>query len=229
VPIRSVVQRNHREQHQGMQAKVRRRRVVAITYRAGQPQRVAKSITQENNVHLRIIAVFTFAIAATACGGDGGAPTCTGTGCMCTDSACTCAAGTDCKTECGADACSLNCTQAAKCNGNSDDALSVTCSDSSECKGIGGDASHVTCVATSKCDFKLEAQSVATCNAGAVCKLQLGTASTATCSDQSSCNIKCDGDCHATCTGTAGCAVTCGVAGSAATVCSTGVYACGPC
>jgi hypothetical protein len=70
---------------------------------------------------------------------------------------------------------------------------------------------------------------VATCSAGAVCKLELGAASTATCSDQSSCNIKCDGDCHATCTGTAECAVTCGVAASAATVCSTGVYACGPC
>ncbi|HWO21071.1 MAG TPA: hypothetical protein VNO30_20025 [Kofleriaceae bacterium] len=50
-----------------------------------------------------------------------------------------------------------------------------------------------------------------------------------TCSDSSSCNVKCNGDCRTTCTGGAACAVTCGDAGSPATVCSPGVFACGPC
>jgi len=231
VPARSVVQRNHREQHQGVQTEVRTRRSWPPhdSQLSAAKRLQAWSITEEDNVYSTIIALFSFAIAVTACGGASSAPTCTGTGCTCTDSACTCAAGTDCKTECGADACSLNCTQAAKCNGNSDDALSVTCNDSSACKGIGGDASHATCLATSNCDFKLGAQSVATCSAGAVCKLELGTASTVTCADQSSCNIKCDEGCRATCAGTAVCAVTCGAAASAATVCAAGVYACGPC
>ena len=61
-----------------------------------------------------------------ACGGDGGAPECLGVGCTCTDSACKCEAGTDCKTECHDSACSLVCTQASKCQGNSTDELSVT-------------------------------------------------------------------------------------------------------
>jgi hypothetical protein len=41
--------------------------------------------------------------------------------------------------------------------------------------------------------------------------------------------VKCLGNCKTTCTGSAECAVTCGDAGAAATVCSSGVFACGPC
>jgi hypothetical protein len=63
----------------------------------------------------------------------------------------------------------------------------------------------------------------------ATCKIQVGDDSTIACSDSTACTIKCDGDCKATCTGSSECAVTCGDAAAPATMCATGVFACGPC
>jgi len=69
--------------------------------------------------------VMCVAFGSMSCGGNDAAPTCTGVGCSCVDTACTCVAGADCKTECGEENCSLDCTSAAKCNGNTNGALTL--------------------------------------------------------------------------------------------------------
>src|SRR5690349_11300807 len=87
-------------------------------------------------------------VLATGCGSDGGgteAPTCTGDGCTCSGFDCECVAGGDCKTDCGAASCSLDCRTGAKCNGSSEGALALECKDTSACKGNGGDGSVITC------------------------------------------------------------------------------------
>lgn len=198
-----------------------------VTFRAVLPLYACRRFVLK---HTLFSLVLLTSFGAIGCGGDdSAAPICTGTGCVCTDSACTCAAGSDCKTECGDEACSLDCTTAAKCEGNTDGPLTLACHDTSQCKGSGGDGSVITCDAMSNCDFKAGANSTATCSGSAVCKINVGAPSSIRCQDQSSCNIKCDGDCAVTCTAGAECAATCGVAGTAATMCSDGRLVCGSC
>lgn len=53
--------------------------------------------------HLSLLSI---AVAAVACGGNETShPTCTGDGWVCVDTACSCTAGADCKTECFDSAC----------------------------------------------------------------------------------------------------------------------------
>jgi hypothetical protein len=167
-----------------------------------------------------------------ACGGDDAVvppPTCTGAGCTCADSSCTCAAGADCHTECGDNACSLDCTTAAKCNGDTNGALTLDCVDTSECKGNGGPGSHITCSAMAHCDLKAGDDSTATCSDDSDCKINLGDGSTVTCEDTAHCDIKCDADCVVTCAATASCSVTCGASdgGVAGMTCPDGREVCG--
>src|SRR3982750_2160116 len=114
-----------------------------------------------------VVAFLSLGLVSTgACGDDDAAvpPACTGTGCTCADTACTCTAGTDCHSECGDSSCSLACTSAAKCNGDSTGALTLSCIDTSECKGNGGPDSQITCSAMSNCDLKAGDHSSATCS-----------------------------------------------------------------
>jgi hypothetical protein len=161
--------------------------------------------------HPRLLLAMVLVGLSAATGGCGddttSSPVCTGTGCTCADSSCTCAAGTDCNTECGDSDCFLNCTTAAKCNGNTSGALTLECVDTSECKGNGGDNSHITCSASANCDLKAGDNSTATCSDASECKINLGNGSTVTCADTAHCDIKCDADCVVTCAATAACSL----------------------
>jgi len=157
--------------------------------------------------------------------------TCSGTGCECLVSSCTCTAGGDCGITCGTSPCSLVCDDTTKCNAHGDATVTLTCSEDAECKGHGGPGSEIDCNTSSKCELKADADSTATCRNDSACKLNLGPNSEVSCQDSADCDIKCDAGCRVTCATSATCKVTCGDADSSvdATVCTDGTLVCGSC
>ncbi len=178
-----------------------------------------------------LFGITLFFAGAVGCGNDGStaAPSCSGAGCTCVESACTCEAGGDCVTDCGDSDCSVECTTAAKCNNQTNGALTLVCQDTSQCKGNGGDGSSILCEQTSNCDLKSGSDSTATCRDDATCKINIGPNSTIACEDTALCDLSCDPPCVVTCAATADCSLSCGTddAGVAAVDCGDGRLVCG--
>ena len=84
-------------------------------------------LAETRPMKLGTIALLSVALAsAAACGNDSPAPTCSGSGCECVDSACSCTVGADCKADCGTGDRSLDCADSTKCQGQSTGALTLT-------------------------------------------------------------------------------------------------------
>src|SRR5262245_12924007 len=80
-----------------------------------------------------VLGALALAALAASCGGDTGGGPCSGTGCSCAATGdCVCNGGPDCKANCGAEGCVLNCTAGAKCNATSTGPVKIVCDDTSD-------------------------------------------------------------------------------------------------